>query len=141
MPENKTAIYEKLNELIALLAISEISDDTANTLRERFDKALNKSAAQPENDFSIQLLVNNKAAKRAIRGRLISRIVLILISIVMITMGLAMIIMPAPSVFEMYTIFYFTKDDGITLMDLISLLVILAGVFFLIRGIYRPAKK
>jgi hypothetical protein len=141
MPENKAAIDEKLNELIALLAKSEVSEDTANTLRKRFDTALNNSSANSDNDFSIRLSVDNKAAKRVVRGQLLSRIVLILISLVMITMGLAMIIMPAPSVFEMYTIFYFTKDDGITLMDLISLLVVLAGVFFLIKSIYRPAKK
>ena len=141
MPENKAAIDEKLNELVALLAKSEVSEDTANTLRKRFDTALGSLSVHTENDFSIRLSVDNKAAKRVVRGQLLSRIVLILISLVMITMGLAMIIMPAPSVFEMYTIFYFTKDDGITLMDLISLLVVLAGVYFLIKSIYRPAKK
>ena len=90
MRENKAAIDEKLNELIALLANSEVSEDTANTLRKRFDTALNNSSANSDNDFSIRLSVDNKAAKRVVRGQLLSRIVLILISLVMITMGLAM---------------------------------------------------
>jgi hypothetical protein len=54
----------------------------------------------------------------------------------MIIMGFGMIIIPAPPFFEMFTIYYFNQNDGITVMDLISLLIILAGIYFLIRGIY-----
>lgn len=60
----------------------------------------------------------------------------------MIIMGFGMIIIPAPPFFEMFTIFYFNRNDGITIMDLISLLIILAGVYFLIKGIYpNPNRK
>jgi hypothetical protein len=55
----------------------------------------------------------------------------IIISLLMITLGFAMIILPAPPYFEMYTIFYFNENDGFTLMDLISLLIVFCGVFIL----------
>jgi hypothetical protein len=164
MAENKAAINEKLNELTELLSKSEISDETANAMRDRLDNAIKNSGARADqieafqkldtehtsredllDEFSI-LLSNNqfdsKISKTKVRGERMSKVVLIIISIVMITMGFAMIIMPAPPFFEMFTIFYFTRDDGITVMDLISLLIILAGVYFLIKGIYNnPARK
>jgi hypothetical protein len=163
MAENKAAIDEKMNELIALLAKSNISEETARAMQSRFNSAIKNSGPLIEqiqafhnldtdntsretllDEFSILLSTNqfdSKITKRTIRGERLSKIVLIIISIVMITLGLAMIIMPAPPVFEMYTIFYFTRDDGITLMDLISLLVVLAGVYFLIKSIYRNTAK
>jgi len=163
MAENKAAINEKMNELIALLAKSEVSEETAKAMRSRFNSALSKSGPKIEqiqafhkidtdntsredllDEFSILLSTNqfdSKITKKANRGERLSKVVLIIISIVMITLGFAMIIMPAPPVFEMYTIFYFTRDDGITVMDLISLLVVLAGVFLLIKSIYRNTAK
>jgi uncharacterized membrane protein YozB (DUF420 family) len=59
------------------------------------------------------------------------------IGIVMIALGFAMIVMPAPPYFEMFTIYYFNQDDGITIMDVISLLIILAGVYLLVRSLNR----
>lgn len=107
--------------------------DTANTPREAL-----------LDEFSI-LLSNNqfdsKISKKHLRRDRLLKIILAGIGIVMITLGFAMIIMPAPPFFEMYTIFYFTRDDGITLMDLISLLIILAGVYFLIKGLYRNTAR
>ena len=70
-------------------------------------------------------------------GESLSKFVLIALSIIMIILGLGMIIMPAPPFFEMFTIFYFNRNDGITIMDLISLIIILSGVYFLIKGIYK----
>ena len=68
------------------------------------------------------------------QGESLSKYVLIALSIIMIILGLGMIIMPAPPFFEMFTIFYFNRNDGITIMDLISLIIILSGVYFLIKG-------
>lgn len=61
----------------------------------------------------------------------------IIISLLFITLGLAMIILPAPPYFEMYTIFYFNENDGFTLMDLISLLIVFCGVFTLIMTMQK----
>jgi hypothetical protein len=49
-------------------------------------------------------------------------------------------VMPAPPYFEMFTIFYFTPDDGFTLMDLISLIIIATGTFIVIRSVLNPKK-
>jgi len=163
MAENKAEIDEKMNELIALLAKSDLSSETAKAIRDRFNAAIKSSGPKLEqieafhkldtdntprevllDEFSI-LLSNNqfdsKISKKHLRGERLSKMVLVVIGVVMITLGFAMIIMPAPPFFEMYTIFYFTRDDGVTLMDLISLLIILAGVYFLIKGIYRNSAR
>jgi len=163
MAENKAEIDKKMNELIALLAKSDLSSETAKAIRDRFNAAIKSSGPGLEqieafhkldtdntpreallDEFSI-LLSNNqfdsKISKKNLRGDRLSKIVLMVIGIVMITLGFAMIIMPAPPFFEMYTIFYFTRDDGITLMDVISLLIVLAGVYFLIKGIYRNSAR
>lgn len=163
--EEKAAINQKMDELITLISKSNIDDETARGYKLKFDNALrrqgihadqvkvfqnldNKEASREEllDEFSILLAGNqfdSRVAKKPKRfGEGMSRVVLFIISIVMITLGLGMIIMPAPPFFEMFTIFYFNQNDGITVMDLISLLVILFGVFFLIKAIIRkPAGR
>jgi hypothetical protein len=37
----------------------------------------------------------------------------------------------------MYTIFYLSDQDGVTVMDLISLLIVLSGVFFAITPWFK----
>ena len=59
------------------------------------------------------------------------------ISLIIITLGFAMIILPAPPNFEMFTVFYFNQDDGVTIMDLISLIIVFAGVFLLISTVRK----
>lgn len=163
--ENKAAITQKLDELIALLSKSTLDSETVSTYKQRFDSAIQRQGIQAEqveafrnldkldasreellDEFSI-LLSNNQFDSRLIQKRKrmsdgVSRVVLFIISITMITLGFGMIIMPAPPFFEMFTIFYFNPNDGVTIMDLISLLVILFGIFFLIKAIIRkPAGK
>ena len=55
----------------------------------------------------------------------------------MITLGMGMIIMPAPPYFEMFTIFYFNPNDGVTIMDLISLLIVFTGVYLLVSSLLK----
>jgi hypothetical protein len=163
--ENETAIDHKLDELVMLLSKTQINSDDAKRYRQKFDNALNRKGISTEqveafksiensnasredllDEFSI-LLASNQfdsrvTKKRRRTGDKMSRVVLFIISITMITLGFGMIIMPAPPFFEMFTIFYFNPNDGITIMDLISLLVVLFGVFFLIKAIIRnPASR
>lgn len=156
------AIDAKLNELVDLLANSDIDSEKIKDIRLRVNDALDNTKSHREqiaafqhidtnehasradmlDEFSI-LLSNNQIdsniSKQYLRGERLSRFFLILISVVMIALGFAMIIMPAPPYFEMFTIYYFSPDDGVTLMDLISLLIILSGIFLLIRSIYKKA--
>jgi hypothetical protein len=67
----------------------------------------------------------------------LSRNLVIFIGIIMITLGMAMIIMPAPPYFEMFTIFYFNDNDGVTLMDLIALLIVFTGVYLFLNAVLK----
>jgi len=143
--ENIVAIDEKLEELIVMLSHTHINGEVARYFKQQFDHAIknaNKDHVhihELHDEVSI-LLANNalkkNRLKRYLQGKRISNIILAVIGIIMIIMGFGMIIIPAPPFFEMFTIYYFNRNDGITVMDLISLLIILAGVYFFIRGIY-----
>ena len=162
--ENEAAIDKKLNELLDLLAKSDINSEAAKTYQQRFDNAIKEHGIQREQieafqnlddtnasreellgEFEILLSTNqfgSKIKKKKLRGEHFSKLVLFIISLTMITLGFGMIIMPAPPYFEMFTIFYFNQNDGITIMDLISLLIILAGIYLLIKAIVRnPSSK
>lgn len=143
--ESIVAIDEKLEELIGMLSHTQINDEVARYFKQQFDHALKNANTDHVHKHELHdeaaILLANSALKknklkRYLQGRRVSNIILIVIGIVMMVMGFGMIIMPAPPVFEMFTIYYFNRNDGITIMDLISLLIILAGVYFLIRGIY-----
>jgi hypothetical protein len=156
----QNTVDAKLNEFVALLAQSDIDSEQAKNIRLRINQALDGSMSHKEqiaafknfeisdnasradllDEFSVLLSghqIDSEASKKYLRTERISRGVIIAISVVLIALGFAMIIMPAPPYFEMFTIFYFTPDDGVTLMDLISLLIILCGIYLLIRSIYK----
>jgi hypothetical protein len=151
---------EKLDELISIIKQSDLDEDNIARLQQKFNNALavnnenknvisafkvidSKDDASREdllNEFSTLLLSNkidSKITSNYLRAKRSSRLFLMLIGIIMIALGFAMIVMPAPPYFEMFTIFYFNQDDGITLMDLISLAIIFAGIFVFIRSIYK----
>jgi hypothetical protein len=67
----------------------------------------------------------------------LKKLSVLIISVILITLGFAMIIMPAPPYFEMFTIFYFNPNDGVTLMDLIALLIVFTGVYLCITSIVK----
>ncbi len=154
-------IDHKLDELIHLLADNDIDSDKARQYKKRFNQAIdnfivhhkgigffgrlsNKRGAVREDrrdNFTLLLSAhqsNGRVSRKYIRVELLNRVILAIISLIMITLGFAMIIMPAPPYFEMFTIFYFNRDDGVTLMDLISLLIIFAGIYLFIRAVTKP---
>ncbi|RZA00770.1 MAG: hypothetical protein EOP47_12985 [Sphingobacteriaceae bacterium] len=163
-PENELAVNQKLDELIALLADNNIDSWKARDLKQRINKAIQNSKECNTNidafknldidntpradlldEFSILLSshkIDSNTTKKYIRTERSANVVLMVISIVMITLGLAMIIMPAPPSFEVFTIFYFTTNDGVTLMDLVSLLIVLSGIYLLIKSMHQiPVKE
>jgi hypothetical protein len=158
-------ISKKLDELIHLLSDSELDTASVKLYKERFNEAIDKSGSSKEqieafkvidekkeasreellDDFTLLLSSNHidtETAKTYIKGERLSKIVVGAIGVVLIAMGFGMIIMPAPPYFEMFTVFYFNADDGVTIMDLISLLIILAGIYLLIKSFFRnPARR
>ena len=94
---------------------------------------------QLEHILNSNYLDSRQVSKNKISDGL-GKIVRVLIGFLFITLGFAMIIMPAPPYFEMFTIFHFTPDDGVTLMDLISLIIIATGTFIVIRSLLNQKK-
>lgn len=154
----------QLNELMELLEKSELDRSTVNQMREKFDKATNtaalnhekinadKAADQLENVSRSEMLnnlqfflskheFNSKQSKQYLFRIRLKKLTMGIISVLLIILGFAMIVMPAPPYFEMFTLFYFTENDGITLMDLISLLIVLSGIYLLIRTMLPELQK
>ena len=156
----QAAIDTKLDELVKLLAQSEIDSEKVKQIRGKVNDALDKAGtyrnqidafkqidehdtanrANLLDEFSVLLAshqVDSAMSKKYLQGERVKQVVLAAIGLVLIMLGFAMIIMPAPPYFEMFTIFYFNPQDGVTLMDVISLLIILSGVYLLVKSIYK----
>jgi hypothetical protein len=156
----QAAIDTKLDELVKLLAQTDIDSDKVKQIRGKVNDALDQAGTYREqinafkqidthdidnrdnllDEFTV-LLANHKIdsqmSKKYLQGERVKQVVLAAIGVVLIMLGFAMIIMPAPPYFEMFTIFYFNPQDGVTLMDVISLLIILSGVYLLVKSIYK----
>ena len=63
--------------------------------------------------------------------------VLLAIAMVMIVLGAAMILVPAPPSFEILTLYYFNPNDGITVMDLVSLIIVFGGIYLFLATLIR----
>jgi hypothetical protein len=146
----------KIQELISLLETAQLSKKQMRTYQSRISQAFENTinSENPIKPFKMldqdetlsreelldgfeKLLSENQIDSnigRAIKRRnILQKIILSLIATVLIAAGFAMIIMPAPPSFELFTIFYFSYDDGVTVMDLVSLLIVLSGVFLFVQ--------
>ena len=158
--EIESAVEQKLDEVAALLAGHQLNSETLKHFQQKFDSALqtcvrhedaiaafnvidekeNASREELLDEFSMLLLsnkVDSKVAGKYLKAKRVNNFLLIVISLAMITLGLSMIIIPAPRSFEIFTIYYFTMNDGITMMDVIACIIILIGIYMLIRTLYR----
>ena len=149
-------LNKKLSEFINLLDESNLDSENIKLLQNKIIGALDeklsrKSLIKEIKEVTLSdideleqldqlefLLTNNhidsrQPSKFTISEKLI-RIIKIIIGILFVTLGFAMIIMPAPPYFEMFTIFYFTPNDGVTLMDLISLIIIAVGIYIIVEA-------
>lgn len=159
LDEHPADLDAQLDDYIKLLEKSDLDSLKAKHIREKFERAVDHATQNHQKVHSFQspdpsdqlsrmqmldsmqiLLSNNdlnsKDARKYLLQIRIKKVVMGLISLLLVVLGFAMIIMPAPPSFEMFTIFYFTPDDGVTLMDLISLLIVLSGIYLLIRTVF-----
>jgi hypothetical protein len=150
----------KIQELITILETARLNKTQLRNYQDRISKALEKSVfpenpvkpfddLNSENNMSreelldgfeillTQTQIDSNISRDYIRRNTVRKIIIGLISIVLVCLGFAMIIMPAPPSFELFTIFYISHDDGVTVMDLISLLIILSGVFLFVQNFNR----
>ena len=81
--------------------------------------------------------IDSNVSKRYLRKNAFQKFLICVIGIILIATGFAMIIMPAPPSFELFTVFYFNPNDGVTIMDLVSLLIILSGVFLFVLNLNK----
>ena len=143
-PDDKkiVEIDEKLEELIALLSHTHINGEVARYFKQQFDHAVKKANKDHVNthhelpDESHGTHTNRSPKKtrleKYLKARRISHLIFITIDVIIILLGLGIIIFPTPQLKS----HYISSTYGITVIDLISLLIILAGVYFLVRDIF-----
>lgn len=157
-PQNETEptlLDEKVQELVKTIHNFNVDGKKAKQYQQQIADAFKKSAisSRPLSPFEVlnsdnnlsreELLdelekvlseneIDSEQSKSYLRRNVVRKAVLFIVSILLIVTGFAMIIMPAPPSFEIFTVFYFNANDGITIMDLVSLLIIFGGVFLFV---------
>jgi hypothetical protein len=150
-------LIQKLDEFVNLLEKSNLDSENIKQIRTTLNHALDVKI----NNFAVieqiktvslgnldkldqldqleMLLTTNhldsKQANKIVFKNVFLKSIKIIIGFLFVTLGFAMIIMPAPPYFEMFTIFYFNDNDGVTLMDLISLIIIAIGIYIIVKSI------
>lgn len=132
---------EKLQDLIQLVHETPPDLNHLYELEHKFHSALNEIPGyrqfreHKDNDQDANLvLIYQKHQKGEPEGPLFNvlKLIRIVVCLLVITLGFAMIILPSAQSFEIYTLFFFNEQDGFTLMDLISLIIIFVGVYALV---------
>jgi hypothetical protein len=148
-------IEEKVEELIKAILANPVDNRRSKIYQQRISDAFKKVVTSPkqfkqfnalhhDNNLSREELldelgkilsetdIDSNQSRSILRQNAVRRVTLFIVSILLIVTGFAMIIMPAPPSFEMFTVFYFNPNDGVTIMDLVSLLIIFGGVFLFV---------
>jgi hypothetical protein len=148
-------LEQKLSELIEIIEHSVIDSQSAKLYQQQIAEAFEKSETaeaqiasfeqlDQDNNLSREELleglekllsetkIDSKISSSYLKKNSFQKGIMFILSILLIVFGFAMIIMPAPPSFEMFTVFYFTPNDGVTIMDLISLLIIFGGVLLFV---------
>jgi hypothetical protein len=150
-------LIQKLGEFMNLLEISTLDSENIKQIRTTLNHALdvkinNHSVIDQIKTVSLGNLdkldqldqleillttnhIDSKQANKIVLKNVFLRSMKVIIGFLFVTLGFAMIIMPAPPYFEMFTIFYFNDNDGVTLMDLISLIIIAIGLYIIVKSI------
>ena len=152
----------KLEELIFLLERGSFDSEQIKKLQSKLNSALDRHTATLENleefagldeksttreehlvnieSFLLNHQVDSTLPQKIRLSERAKSVTRACIGFLMVTLGFAMIILPAPPNFEMFTIFYFNINDGVTLMDLISLLVVFTGIYLTITSLIKQRR-
>ncbi|NIJ53658.1 hypothetical protein [Dyadobacter arcticus] len=151
----KNILSDKVRELIELISISVVDSNSSRLYQQQIAEAFRKSALTQKKIAPFQMLDgdNNLSREELLEGlekllaenRIDSNIgneqaktgalqkgIMLILAVLLVVAGLAMIIMPAPPSFEIFTVYYFNSNDGVTVMDLFSLMIIFGGVLLLV---------
>lgn len=158
--DNAELIDAKVDELVEMLHKIPLSKDQTDAIKQKISDAIETSSFPKKleafrrldkghdrfelmDDLELLLsqhqLDSNISRKFLFREKM-HRALVGIIGAIMITLGMGMIIMPAPPYFEMFTIYHFSPNDGVTLMDVISLLIVFTGVYLLSTAIIKKPK-
>ncbi|MGY4384226.1 hypothetical protein ACVWYN_001252 [Pedobacter sp. UYP24] len=154
---NNEVLLQKLDEFLLLLEKSDLNSENIRDIKGKLDTTFDKKLAgdtlikevkdvamsnlnKMDQLDKLEFLLNNNHfdssdTKKLNIKSVINRIIKGIIGLLFVTLGFAMIIMPAPPYFEMFTIYYFNINDGVTLMDLISLIIVAVGIYIMINAL------
>ncbi len=130
-----------------------VSYSKALELEQRFEQALQRKAMNRENGYqyeNVQLNIHKILEKRKtftlanIPDKALDWASFFLnaaVGILFLTVGFFMIVTPATADMEVVTLFYFNQYDGFTLLDLIALIIVIFGIYFLIRAFVRRDRR
>ncbi|MCF0041844.1 hypothetical protein [Dyadobacter fanqingshengii] len=151
----KVSLRKKVDELIEIIEQSGADHAQSQLYQEEIAEAFRRStfkakavapfqALDQDNNLSREELleglekllsenkIDSKISSSYIRRNAIQKFIMFILAILLIVFGFAMIIMPAPPSFEIFTVYYFSPNDGVTIMDLVSLLIIFGGVLLFV---------
>ena len=162
LDQARITVDEKLDELLDLLETSKLDSEAVNKIKVKFNVAVSRVEFSMESLEEFKQLDHSQASRFELAENLESllsqyqldsrvskkivfldrlvKVSVVIISLILITLGFGMIIMPAPPYFEMFTIFWFSIDNGVTLMDLIALLIAFSGVYLFITSMIKINK-
>jgi hypothetical protein len=158
--DNVSLIEVKVDELAELLLKTPLDKEQTQHIKDKINDALDAASLPKKIEAfreldpglsrlelidDLELLLSQHQLDNTITQKFLfrekfNRMLVIIIGCIMILLGMGMIIMPAPPYFEMYTLFYFNPNDGVTIMDVISLLIVFTGVYLFSSAIIKKPK-
>ncbi|MCF2444158.1 hypothetical protein L0657_09335 [Dyadobacter sp. CY345] len=153
--DGNIALEQKVSELIAVIDKTSVDSMSSKRYQQQIADAFQRSLFTPkqlepfatldqDNNLSREELleglekllsetkIDSEISKNYIKKNAVQKGVMFILALLLIVVGFAMIIMPAPPSFELFTVFYFNANDGVTIMDLVSLLIIFGGVLLFV---------
>ena len=138
----KKSIDQLVAELTEMLADPSLDPDKIEEIKIQLDDAILYAPAyqqfisnqllpahQPSFILKQELSLKDKIYNKK---KHLNRVLRIFISVLLIFLGFVLIVIPLPGSMEMVTIYYFTDQDGFTLMDLIALIIVFTGTYTLV---------
>ena len=138
------ALEDKFNEFIDLIIQVDLHEGQAASYLHRLHNLLKNEIKSTDSERiqNAQFLTAERSHTSIFKPLLLIKLIRLSIGILLITIGLTLIVIPAPSPsFEIATIYYFNPQDGVTVMDLLSLLILFCGIFVLVRTIIKKSSN
>lgn len=120
-PELSGEIFEKINKY-------EESINNIDCARDNLDQFI---IALNENN------ITSDDATKYLNQLRVKKTINIIIGVLLIITGLGLLFFPITDELKIATIFYFNAEDGITISDLVALIIILTGIYKLSSSVHK----